>query len=101
MTLEIRYFQEALDELDAAVTWYRKHRPAHVGERFLQEVSEAILLLAEFPKTYPVSRFDPRVRVRHLPGVRYSIIYDAGDAIMIVAIAHTSRRQGYWLDRLR
>ena len=101
MILEIRYFQAALEELDAAITWYRDHRPAHIGELFLQEVSGSILQLAEFPKASPVSRVDSRVRVRNLGRLRYAIFYQADDALTIVAVAHTSRRPGYWLDRIK
>ena len=102
MTLEIRYFEAALAELEAAVVWCRDHRPAHVADRLLREVSDAVLELAELPRACPVSPLDPRVRVRILRRIRYAIFYQLSDAALFVAaIAHTSRRPGYWLDRLR
>ena len=52
----------------------------------------------------------PRMhRVTHEPGIHqarmwrfpYSIVYqETADGILIVAVAHHSRRQDYWLDRL-
>jgi hypothetical protein len=42
------------------------------------------------------------VRVRYLRRLRYGLFYLVErDTITLVAIAHTSRRPGYWLDRLR
>jgi plasmid stabilization system protein ParE len=99
---EIRYLGAARAELDAAVRWYRDHRAAGVAEMFLADISDAILQIAEPPDAWPVSRIDPRVRVRYLRRLRYGLFYVVdSEAIIIVTIAHTSRRPGYWLDRLR
>src|SRR3954468_1437280 len=99
---EIRYLDAAGSELDAAVVWYRDHRTAGVAELFLTEISDAILQIAELPDAWPVSRFDSRVRVRYLRRLRYGLFYIVdSQAVTVVAIAHTSRRPGYWLDRMR
>lgn len=99
---EIRYLDATRAELDAAITWYRDHRTTGVAEMFLAELSASILEIAEHPEAWPISRFDVRVRVRYLRRLRYGICYLVGaDTITIVAVAHTSRRPGYWLDRLR
>jgi toxin ParE1/3/4 len=99
---EIRYLGAARAELDAAVVWYRDHRTAGVAEMFLTDVSDAILQIAELPDAWPVSRIDSRVRVRHLRRLRFGL-FDVVDreAVTIVAIAHTRRRPGYGLGRIR
>ena len=89
-------------ELDAAVLWYRDHRNTGVAEMFLADIADAILQIAELAEAWPVSRLDPRVRARHLRRLRYGLFYVVdSEAVTIVAIAHTSRRPGYWLDRIR
>lgn len=99
---EILYLDPARAELDAAVLWYRDHRTTGVAEMFLADIADAILQIAELPDAWPVSNIDARVRVRYLRRLRYGLFYVVGtEAVTIVAIAHTSRRPGYWLDRLR
>ena len=99
---EIRYLDAARAELDATVVWYRDHRTAGGAEMFLTDISDAILQIAELPDAWPVSRIDSRVRVRYLRRLRYGLFYVVDrEAVTIVAIAHTSRRPGYWLDRMR
>ena len=99
---QIRYLDATRAELDAAVTWYRDHRTTGVAEIFLTEISDSIVQIAELPDAWPISKLDPRVRVRYLRRLRYGIFYlvDA-DFITVVAVAHTSRRPGYWKDRLK
>jgi len=99
---EILYLDAARAELDAAVLWSRDHRTTGVAEMFLADIADAILQIAELPDAWPISRLDSRVRVRYLRRLRYGLFYVVDrEAITIVAIAHTSRRPGYWLDRLR
>lgn len=83
----IRYLDATGAEIKAAVTWYRAHRTTGTAEMFLREISDSITQIAELPNAWPISKVDRRVRVR--------------DLITVVAVAHTSRRPGYWLDRLR
>lgn len=99
---EILYLDATRAELDAAVLWYRDHRTTGVAEMFLADIADAILQLAELPDAWPVSRLDSRIRVRYLRRQRYGLFYVVdSETITIVAIAHTSRRPGYWLDRVR
>ena len=101
MTREIRYLDEAREDLRAEVSWYREHRGVHVAECFLDEISEAVELLAELPDAGPVSALDSRVRIRNLRRIRHTIVYQVRPAtIFILAIAHMRRRPGYWLDRV-
>lgn len=99
---QIRYLDATRAELDAAVTWYRDHQTTDVAETLLTAISDSIIQIAELPNAWPISTLDPRVRVRYLRRLRYGIFYLVDvDFITIVAVAHTSRRPGYWLDRLR
>ncbi|HEX3762487.1 MAG TPA: type II toxin-antitoxin system RelE/ParE family toxin [Kofleriaceae bacterium] len=99
---QILYLDAARAELDAAVLGYRDHRTTGMAEMFLADIADAILPIAELPDAWPISKIDPRVRVRYPRRLRYGLFYVVnGDAVTIVAIAHTSRRPGYRLDRIR
>jgi toxin ParE1/3/4 len=99
---EVRYLPEARDELRSTIAWCQQHRASGFAKQLLGDLETAIQEIAERPLTWPVSKLEQRLRVRQLGRIRYSVFYRAtSEAITIVAIAHTSRRQGYWLDRIR
>jgi toxin ParE1/3/4 len=99
---EIQYLEAAREELAAAVLWHQTQRSTDVATRFLEDVAATLHQIAEFPEAWPVSKLDPRVRVRQLRRIRYPVFYLlAAERVTVVAIAHTSRRPGYWLDRVR
>ncbi|HET7506489.1 MAG TPA: type II toxin-antitoxin system RelE/ParE family toxin [Kofleriaceae bacterium] len=101
MIRKIRYLEPVLEELDSATVWQRDNRPPHVADAFLRAIFQAIEHLAEFPRAYPISSFDPRVRVRKLRSLSYETFYLASaSTITVAAISHPSREPGYWLDRL-
>jgi plasmid stabilization system protein ParE len=100
--LEVRYLDAARADLDAAVSWHETQRSRDTASRFLEEIGASIERIAALPLAWPISKLDPRVRVRQLRRIRYAIFYVlAAEAVTVVAIAHTSRRPGYWLDRIR
>jgi plasmid stabilization system protein ParE len=89
------------EELGAAARWYDDRLGAAAAEQVLAELSESILLIAELPEAWPLSKFHPRVRARYLRRLRYATFYAVSDdLITVIAIAHTSRRPGYWLDQV-
>jgi toxin ParE1/3/4 len=62
-------------------------------------VESALSAIIEMPMAWPLYE-DPtrRYLLRRFP---YAIIYVVtDDALMVLAIAHTSRRPGYWRHRL-
>ena len=85
-----------------AAEWYDDQRVG-LGDRFIDEVEEAINLLLEFPAAGP--EFDPRsgqdaLRQFSLRSFPYVLVYAPEEPLLILAVAHTSRMPGYWSDRL-
>ena len=70
-----------------------------VAERFRDAVGRAVDRIAAEGDSLPVLTGEYRwVRVRQLP---YILIFHfrSDNEVMIVAVAHTSRRPGYWRRR--
>jgi plasmid stabilization system protein ParE len=85
---------ELLDEIG-----YLELQSPGLGRRFLAEVLRAEKLILDFPDSAPeVSR---GVRRRLLRTFRSSLIYTIEDKrLLILAVAHSGRRPGYWVDRI-
>ncbi|MFT3665000.1 type II toxin-antitoxin system RelE/ParE family toxin [Piscinibacter sp.] len=85
-------------ELVDGASFYAKEANAVLGEAFIAEFHHAVELLREHPKLG--ARW--RGPLRRLPMRRfpYSIVYhESLAALRIIAIAHQSRRPGYWRGR--
>jgi plasmid stabilization system protein ParE len=100
----VRLAPEVPDELIAAARWYEARR-AGLGREFLDAIEALIPVIARGPRSFPRladvgSRFENR---RALLGrFPFAIVYLIGaEEIRILAVAHTRRDPGYWLNRLR
>ena len=96
----LRLLAEAEHELRAAARWYEVQRPG-LGVEFIGALDAALHRISETPDAYPVwlanQRFQ-RAIVRRFP---YVVFYRlVSEEIVVVAIAHNSRRPGYWLTRV-
>ena len=70
------------------------------ADRFLAEVGLSLKRIAAHPKLYPP--YSKNTRRRVLGSFPFSVVYrETADSILIVAIAHAKRREGYWAMRLR
>ena len=103
MTIEIDSAASA--EVEDAARWYEKERPG-LGVEFLSEVDRAFATIARMPATWPVWPNLPvalttdvrRYLVKRFP---FAVAYQAREnRIVILAVAHTSRRPGYWIERI-
>ena len=95
--MTIRILAPAQAELAEAIEWYAKQAPG-LGDAFLLETLKTIHLVERHPQAARSQREHPALSPESLPyGVIYAI--DTGD-ILIVAIAHSHRRPGYWRQRL-
>ena len=95
--LDVR--REALDELEEAAAWYEAHRPG-LGLEFFAELERIIATVGERPHSFPSwSEGYPyhRATSPRFPYVVYIEKYD--ERVVVSAVAHTSRRPGYWLGR--
>jgi ParE toxin of type II toxin-antitoxin system, parDE len=92
-------FHEAADaELSEAVAYY-DGKATGLGDRFLAEVKDATRYIEQYPEIAPI--IDEGVRAKVLVRFPYSLMYIVEEyELYIVAVAHQSRRPGYWADRL-
>ncbi|HUQ71928.1 MAG TPA: type II toxin-antitoxin system RelE/ParE family toxin [Planctomycetaceae bacterium] len=93
----IEFHQLALAELRDAQRWYRT-KSRETAERFLTRVDQAIERLVADPESLPLIGRDNRsIRVPRFP---YLLVYRIQpNGPFVVAVAHTSRRRGYWSRR--
>ena len=90
---------EAIAEGREARLWYRL-RSQPVEERFRVALRRAIGDIREAPGRWPAD--DDGLRQCQVAGFPYRLIYwTDGDYSLVVAIAHSKRRPGYWKERLR
>jgi plasmid stabilization system protein ParE len=94
----IEFHPFALDELQAALSWYRE-KSAKAAVRFLRGVDEAVERVIADPSSYPAIGTRYRyIRIKKFPFV-FAYEIRGSNNIFVVAIAHTSRRKGYWTGR--
>ncbi len=96
--LPIRYWLEAVNELDDAVAWF-SHQSPSVANEFRQLVRTKIAEARRDPQHWPLQA--DGTRQIHLAPYQYLLIIREAERLLeIVAAAHTSRRPGYWRKRL-
>ena len=100
----VRILQDAAEEAIEAAAWYERER-AGLGVEFSQAVDAAIDLLEEeiVPLTNMPGAAGSRGAKRLVPKrFPYNIVvWELPEDVLVVAVAHHSRRPGYWRDRLR
>lgn len=91
------FHPDAEAELAEAADYYEARRPG-LGKIFAGEVTRTISLIRDYPDSgAPMAASRRRMLVRRFP---YTIVYrQDGDSVLIVAVAHQSRRPGYWRGR--
>ncbi len=93
---------DAVAEATAAGDWYESQRPG-LGADLAGEIERALEMISENPQTWAVWPGIPAgVGVRRflLPRFPFALAYVVrADEVVILAVAHTSRRPGYWLIR--
>lgn len=95
--------EEAAEEAVEAAAWYEQERPGlgvesdHAVNAALDLLEYEVVPLTNMPGTAG-SRGAKRLVLRRFP---YDIIVrESSQEIIVVAIAHQSRRPGYWRNRL-
>lgn len=94
-----RFVEPARLEVLAEIAYYSNKEPG-LGWRFLSSVQEATARALAFPLTgSPATLNTRRIFLRNFP---FAIVYLSDDeGITIIALAHHSRRPGYWRERLQ
>lgn len=97
MTSLIRYRPEAVDDVVSAYDWYEAERPG-LGEEFRDALTDAELLLARTPETFPIVHRDLRRLLLHR--FPYSIYFSVNDeGIEIKGCIHQARHPRTWRSR--
>lgn len=97
--MSYRFHPDARHEYLDGILFYRRIE-RRLGRAFIAEVQGAITSIAEFPYAYPEQGGVRRCVVHRFPYVRHYTVEDDG-TILLVAVAHASRRPGYWRHRLQ
>jgi toxin ParE1/3/4 len=95
----VELHSEAAAEYDAAFDWYLERSP-DAALKFDLEVDRALKQILQAPQRWAASSHQTRKFLhRQFP---FTLIYRerASGDIQVVAVAHTSRRPGYWKRRL-
>jgi len=93
------FLEPAQIEFEEAINFYNQQRE-NLGDGFAAEVLNAINRILSHPEAWTkLSKRTRRCRTKRFPyGLTYQI---RGDRILIVAVAHLSRKPRYWRHRLR
>ena len=98
-TERVDFHREASIEYDAAFEWYLAHSP-DAALRFDAEVDRALEQIIGAPQRWVVGPCSTRkYLLRQFPFILTYRERPSGD-VQIVAVAHTSRKPGYWKKRL-
>ena len=97
--MEVYFFEEAEEEMDVAFRWY-ENQVVGLGYAFLGFIDDAVAIIKMFP--YGCERAQGELRKCLLRRFPYSLIYgvDKGN-IVIVAVAHSKKKPGYWQKRMK
>lgn len=92
------FHPDARLEYRQAAMFYETRRSG-LGGTFTAEIEAAISRIVEAPEQFRVIEQDIRRCLAHVfpYGVLYTVEHDF---ILIIAVAHASRRPGYWQERL-
>ena len=97
-TFQVIFHRLAIRKYRSARNWYRE-QSVEVAERFAVAIDQAVNRIVARTEMLPaLARSYRYVRVSRFP---YILIFRRvdDDIVMVVAVAHTSRRPGYWRRR--
>lgn len=98
MLKPIRILEEAVLEAREAWLRYRQKSPK-AAKGFQNELDAGILKIRETPTSWPIYLESARYfMLRRYP---YLLVFqDLDDEVVVVAVAHGHREEGYWKNRL-
>ena len=94
----VELHEEAASDYDAAFDWYLEHSP-DAARKFDAEFDRALVAIAQAPQRWASGSHNTRrFLLRKFP---FLVIYrERLHDIQVVAVAHTSRKPGYWKERM-
>jgi len=97
--MNLRLHHLAVAEIDREVDYYEAQRPG-LGARLEDELDAVLAMILRFPLAAPPWRHRTDRRVAPLAHFPFTLPYQIlGNDIVVLALAHTSRRPGYWTRR--
>jgi toxin ParE1/3/4 len=100
----VRLHPEADQEATAAAEWYESQQWG-LGLAFLEELGRSMTLLSESPEIWahwPGMKATSGIRRGLLSRFPFGIAYEIRkDEVVVLAVAHLSRRPRYWQSRDR
>ncbi len=95
----IRLHRRAVAEIDHEVDYYESREPG-LGEDLEDEIDAVLVVIRQFPHAAPPWKHRSDRRVAVLDRFPFTLPYQIiDDEIVVLALAHTSRRAGYWARR--
>lgn len=96
--MRISLSDEAKADGQDAVEWYIDEGAFSAASAFVDELEHTLHLLQQFPEMGMSGRYG--TRLLPLQTFPYSLVYRIhGPVVRVIAIAHHSRRPGYWAGR--
>ncbi|RUO31870.1 type II toxin-antitoxin system RelE/ParE family toxin [Aliidiomarina sedimenti] len=98
MTYEIRFREEATQDLTQAASWYERQLPG-LGHEFLDTVLYFLNSIADTPLKYPAVH--KKIRRALMPRFPFGIFYRVEEGfILIFGVMHGSRDPTRWQGRI-
>jgi len=94
----VEFHQGAMADVKSAVAWYQQRSPKAALD-FIEELHRAADTIREAPERWPIGKSNTRRFL--LWRFPFAIIYSEQESVVTIwAVAHGSRRPGYWVRRL-
>lgn len=94
----VEFHKGAADDIRNATAWYRERNP-EIAADFIEEIKRAVETIVEAPQRWPVGVNNTRRFL--LWRFPFAVIYSEQESVIVVwALAHGSRRPGYWSSRV-
>ena len=97
--MKLRIHRLAVAEIDHEVDYYESCAVG-LGAQLEDEIDAVLETILQFPYAAPQWKGRRDRRVAALDRFPFTLVYEVkGEEIVILALAHTSRRPGYWARR--
>lgn len=96
--MRVSFNSEALAEVEEATRWYRENGGVVPSRAFTVELKRVVSLAVQQPGIGSLgSHGTSRLYLKRFP---YTLVFRIGrDSVRVIAVAHQSRRPGYWAGR--
>jgi toxin ParE1/3/4 len=96
--MRVSFNPEALSEVEEATRWYRDNGGTIPSRTFVQELKRIVNLASGQPGVGSSGAHG--ISHLYLKRFPYTLVYRVeGESVRVIAVAHQSRRPGYWAGR--